>query len=410
MILQGKHILLGVTGGIAAYKAPLLVRQLKSLGADVRVVMTRAATEFTTTTTLQALSGHPVRIECFDEAHEQAMGHIELARWADYLLIAPATANTIAKLAMGLADDLLSTLALATQAPLIVAPAMNMHMWAHPSVQANIALLKQRQAHILPTGYGEQACGDIGYGRMWEPESIVDYVLALASPKPWAGVHVLVTAGPTHEPIDPVRYIGNRSSGLMGYALAQVAQAWGATVTLISGPTHQSQPVGITLVSVNTAQEMMLAVMDHVQGQDLFVSAAAVGDYRVNEIATQKIKKQQGPLTLSLIQNEDILAKVSALPHRPVCVGFAAESERVLDHARAKLMSKGCDMICANDIAEPGIGFESADNAVTLITATDTRVFAKQSKQDCAKQILQYTMEHFLHKRIAHVHALLPET
>lgn len=409
-MIQGKHILLGVSGGIAAYKAPLLVRQLKSLGADVRVVMTRAAKEFTTTTTLQALSGHPVRIETFDEAHEQAMGHIELARWADYLLIAPATANIIAKLAMGLADDLLSTLALATQAPLMLAPAMNTHMWAHPSVQANIALLKQRQAHILPTAYGEQACGDIGYGRMWEPEHIVDALMTLAAPKPWAGVRVLISAGPTHEPIDPVRYIGNRSSGLMGYALAQVAKAWGAEVTLVSGPTHQPVPAGVNCVPVTTAQEMMLAVMDHIQGQDLFISAAAVGDYRVSTPASQKIKKHNEPLTLTLIENEDILAKVSALPHRPVCVGFAAESEHVLEYARAKLAHKRCDMICANDIAQPGIGFEAADNAVTLITATDTRVLAKQSKQDCAKQILQYTMDHFLQKRIAHVHALLPET
>lgn len=399
-----------MTGGIAAYKAPALVRQLKALGADVRVVMTAAALEFTTTTTLQALSGHPVRIECFDEAHEQAMGHIELARWADYLLIAPATANTLAKLALGLADDLLSTLVLATQAPLILAPAMNKHMWAHPSVQANIALLKQRGAHVLPTAYGEQACGDVGLGRMLEPEDMIDYLLSLQGSKPWVGIRVLVTAGPTHEPIDPVRYIGNRSSGKMGYALAEVAEALGAEVTLISGPTSLSSPAGVTRVSVTSAQEMLLAVLDHIKGQDLFISAAAVGDYRVSTPSTHKIKKLGETLSLDLVENEDILARVAALSQRPICVGFAAESKDVLRLAREKLSRKGCDMICANDIAAEGVGFDSEDNAITLITATETLVCEKQSKRECAKLILAYTQEHFLKKRIAHVHALLPET
>lgn len=411
MKLEGKHILLGVTGGIAAYKVPALVRQLRSLGAEVRVVMTPAAQQFTTTTTLQALSGHPVRIECFDEAHEQAMGHIELARWADYMVIAPATAHTIAKLATGLADDLLTTLVLATQAPLVIAPAMNTHMLAHPSAQANLALLKQRQVHVLPTAYGEHACGDIGFGRMLEPQTIAEYMLSLVQPQLWQGVRVLVTAGPTLEPIDPVRYIGNRSSGKMGYALAIAAQAMGAHVTLISGPCALSTPLGVDQIAVNSAQEMMSAVMAHIHDQDVFIAAAAVGDYRMSQISTQKIKKQGSSLILTLVENEDILAAVGRLAQRPICIGFAAESEDVIGHARAKLVQKNCDMICANDITVPGIGFEAEDNAITLITATDTLTLDKQSKQGCATHILRYTMDHFLKKRTsAHVHALLPET
>lgn len=396
MKLQGRRILLGISGGIAAYKVPILVRQLTTLGAEVRVVMTEAAQAFVTKTTLQALSGHPVRDTCFDEAHEQAMGHIELARWADLLLVAPASAHILARLALGLADDLLSTLALATRAPLMIAPSMNPQMWDHPSVQAHVTALQARGITVLPTAHGPHACGEIGPGRMIEPEAIIEHILSQQGRKPYAGRRVLITAGPTQEPIDPARYISNASSGKMGYALAQVAQAQGAEVTLISGPCALPLPAGVKLVPVQTAQAMIGAVLSHIAGQDLFISAAAVADYRANEIATEKIKKQGNALKLTLVETQDILATVCALPQRPVCVGFAAESQDLVSNAKAKLLRKGCELICANDISVSGIGLGADDNALTLLTATDVYTIEKQSKVACAAQILDYIQQQLL--------------
>ena len=358
-----RQVLLGVSGGIAAYKAAELTRRLRTAGAEVRVVMTRAAQAFVAPLTFQALSGNPVRLDLLDPAAEAGMDHIELARWADLVLVAPASADLMARLAAGMADDLLTTLSLATAAPLVLAPAMNQQMWRHPATQANARLLAERGVRLLGPASGAQACGEIGPGRMLEPDAIVQALLSSRL----AGRQVLITAGPTREAIDPVRYVGNRSSGRMGYALAQALLGRGARVVLVSGPTALPAPAGVELVRVESALEMHQAVMSRIAGQDLFVATAAVADYRVADPAPAKIKKGQAELTLRLVRNPDILADVAALRDGPFTVGFAAETERVEEQALDKLRAKGLDMIAANQVGGTHGGFEREDNALTVI-------------------------------------------
>lgn len=392
-MLKDRHIVLGVTGGIAAYKAPLIVRALKAQGAQVRVVMTEAAKAFVTPLTLQTLSENPVHEALFDPTQEYTMGHIELARWADAVLIAPATAQILAKLTHGLADDLLSTLVLATEAPIMLAPAMNKIMWANPATQSNVDSLTKRGFHLLPVGSGAQACGEIGPGRMLEPEEILEHVNTLFGPSILQGKRVLITAGPTQEALDPVRYLSNRSSGKMGFALAEAARSLGAEVTLVCGPTTIAPPQGLLCIPVKSAQAMLDAVMTHVHHQDIFVAAAAVADYRPAQYAQTKIKKGAPTLTLDLVKNPDILAQVAQLPTRPLCIGFAAETHNPLEHARAKLIQKNCDMICLNDVSQKDIGFDSDDNALTLITADRTLHLDKQSKTHLAQTLWQHIAE-----------------
>jgi phosphopantothenoylcysteine decarboxylase/phosphopantothenate--cysteine ligase len=386
--LLGKHILLGVTGGIAAYKTPYLVRQCKALGADVRVILTKNAKQFVTATTLQAVSGHPIHDDLFDPAQEAAMGHIDLARWADYVLIAPTTADCLARLAHGHADDLLTTVCLATEAPIILVPAMNRVMWENPATLANIALLQKRQCHVLPVGMGEQACGEMGEGRMLEPEEIIEHLTSLILPGPLQDKKILITAGPTHEMIDPVRFIGNPSTGKMGYAIANAAMNMGADVTLISGPTTLASPQGIQLIQATTANEMYDAVMQNIPHQDIFIATAAVSDYRPQTQSLQKIKKSNEQLHITLIPNPDILKEVAQLPNRPFCVGFAAETENTIENAKAKLINKKLDMICVNDVSDQAIGFGSDENALTVLTPTQECHLPKQSKHTLAKKLL----------------------
>lgn len=364
--LSNKRILLGVSGGIAAYKSAELVRRLREAGAEVRVVMTAGATQFITPLTLQALSGQPVRTSVFDVQAEAAMGHIELARWADAVLIAPASANTLARLAQGLADDLLSTLCLATRAPLLVAPAMNQVMWEHSATQANLATLRERGVQICGPGIGGQACGEVGPGRMLGPLELVAALATRFISGALAGLRVLITAGPTREPIDPVRFISNRSSGKMGYAVAAAAAEAGARVTLVSGPVALSPPEHVECIPVDTAAEMHAAVLARVKTCDLFIAAAAVADYRPQETAVHKLKKHAAAMQLGLQRTPDILAEIAALNPAPFTLGFAAETERLAEHARGKRMAKSLDMIAANLVNLPGQGFEADDNALTL--------------------------------------------
>lgn len=380
------NILLGISGGVAAYKAIILARLLQKQGHRIRFVLSEHAQAFVSPFTLQAISGEAVRSALFDEHAEQGMSHIELARWADLYLIAPASANTLAKLAHGIADNLLTTLYLATPAEIVIAPAMNQQMWAHPAVQDNLARLAARARHrILPVGEGEQACGDIGAGRLLEPE---DIVAALFAQKPLAGKHIVLSAGPTREAIDPVRYLSNHSSGKMGYALAQAAAAQGARVTLVSGPTQLPVPPGCERVDVVSAEEMYQAVMAHATGADCFIAAAAVSDYRVAEVAMHKHKKTvHGVLSLQLVENPDIVASVAALgAGRPYVVGFAAETDNVLAYARDKRVRKRLDMIIANDVSA-GV-FASDDNCVTVITADGETLLPTNRKSVLAEQIL----------------------
>ena len=364
--LDGKRILLGVTGGIAAYKSADLMRRLRDAGAEVRVVMTAGAQEFVRPLTFQAVSGNPVHTSLLDPDAEAAMGHIELARWADVVLIAPASADVLARLAHGLADDLLTTLCLATDARVAVAPAMNRLMWAHPATQANVRTLTERQVAIFGPGAGDQACGETGDGRMLEP---LDLVAALGGvlPRPLlAGRYVLLTAGPTREAIDPVRYISNRSSGRMGFALAAAAARCGARVTLVAGPVNQPTPAGVERVDVESAEAMHQAVMQRVAECDIFVACAAVADYRAATPAEAKIKKQADTMDIALVRNPDILADVAARPQPPFTVGFAAETHDMQEHAEDKRRRKGLDMIAANWVGRPGSGFEAEDNALEV--------------------------------------------
>ncbi len=369
--LRGKQILLGITGGIAAYKSAELTRGLKKAGAQVRVVMTAAAREFITPLTLQALSGHPVHTDLLDPAAEAAMGHIELARWADLVLIAPASADFLARLAQGQGDDLLATLCLATRAPIAVAPAMNQAMWQAASTQHNIALLRGRNVAIWGPAEGEQACGESGPGRMIEVDELLRSAAESFESGLLTGLKVVVTAGPTREAIDPVRYISNHSSGKMGYALASAAAEAGAEVVLISGPTMLATPEGVRRVDVTTACQMLDATLAELDGCALFIATAAVADYRPQQAAMQKIKKRQGEesLTLTLVRNPDIVATVDRQTPRPFTVGFAAENEQLLAHARAKLIDKKLDLVIANDVSDSRIGFNSDQNQVTLVSA-----------------------------------------
>lgn len=391
--LLPQRILLGVTGGIAAYKSAELVRRLRERGAEVQVVMTESATAFITPLTLQALSGRAVRTSLMDPQAEAAMSHIELARWADCILIAPASADFIARLAHGLADDLLSTVCLASEAPLVVAPAMNRVMWQHPATQANCAVLAARGVQLLGPAEGEQACGEVGAGRMLEPMALVE---ALNVPPPaidLRGLTVLVTAGPTREPLDPVRFLTNRSSGKMGYAVAEAARDAGADVILVSGPVHLAAPAGVTCLRVETAQAMRAAVLQHIAAADLFIAAAAVADYRPVTRAADKIKKNGEPLTLSLEPTPDILAEVAGRPDRPFTVGFAAETERLAEYAEAKRRRKNLDMIAANQVDDRGLGFDSDDNALTVFWSGGSLALPRQSKRALASALLAVIAE-----------------
>lgn len=384
-----KKVLLGICGGIAAYKSAFLVRELTRLGADVQVVMTESAQAFITPMTLQALSGKEVRTSLLDPQAERAMGHIELARWADYVLIAPATANCIAKLAHGLADDLLSTLYLVTEAQVILCPAMNRSMWAHPATHANIQTLLDRDVIIVGPEEGSQACGEEGYGRMSEVDAIIDACRTLDTYQLLAGKEVMITAGPTQESLDPVRYLSNRSSGKMGYGLAKAAQMAGAKVTLISGPTALPSPQGVSVVRVETADEMFKAVESHLKKGCIFIGTAAVSDYRVEQAQSQKIKKSNDKsLQLTLTENPDILAFVAASEKPAFVVGFAAETNDVIKHAKAKLKNKKLDMIIANQVGD-GQGFDNDHNQVTVITPTQQNALTSTHKTRLAAQIIE---------------------
>jgi len=392
-----KNILLGVTGGIAAYKAPDLVRRLRERGAEVQVVMSRGAQQFITPMTFQAVSGRPVRTDLWDEAAEASMGHIELARWADLVLIAPTTADTLSKLAAGLAGDLLSTVCLATEAPLVLAPAMNKQMWANPATQSNLEILRARGVQILGPGEGDQACGETGAGRMLEPLEIAEAVTALAGTDgPLSGVSLMITAGPTREPVDPVRFISNRSSGKMGFALAEQAAQMGARVMLVSGPVSLVTPPGVQRVDVETAEQMHQAVHDNIAGVDIFVGAAAVSDYRVAEQADHKIKKTSEHLSLELVRNPDILAWVSSLEpgKRPFTVGFAADTENLEDYARGKLSAKSLDLIAANLVGE-GRAFDKDTNALVAYWPEGAEDLGSGSKVELARLLLNLIARHF---------------
>ncbi len=392
--LAGLRVLLGVSGGIAAYKGAETVRRLRDAGADVRVVLTENAARFVTPITFQALSGHPVRTSLWDESAEAAMGHIQLARWADEVLIAPASADLIARLAHGAADDLLTTVCLATTAPLSIAPAMNLHMWAHAATQANIAVLRRRGVAILGPAEGPMAEPESGPGRLLEPPEIVARLAATRAPGELAGLKFLVSAGPTFEDIDPVRFIGNRSSGRMGFAVAEAAAQAGAEVTLVAGPVALATPAGVTRVDVRSAREMREAVLANATTHDVFVSAAAVGDFRPSEVAPQKLKKSgAGGLELALVQNPDILAEVAALPaRRPFVVGFAAETENVETYARGKLERKNLDMIAANRVGAD-CGFERDDNALLLLWADGREELAQADKRALARALVARIVE-----------------
>ena len=387
--LTSKRILLGITGGIAAYKAAELVRGLRARGAAVRVVMTRGAQAFITPLTLQALSGQRVHTDLLDPEAEAAMGHIELARWADAVLVAPASADFLARLAQGRADDLLAALCLACTAPLAVAPAMNQAMWANPATRDNLALLARRGIRVWGPGTGDQACGESGPGRLLEPEALLDHLDDLFASGTLAGRQVLITAGPTREAIDPVRFLTNRSSGKMGYALAAAAAEAGAAVTLISGPVALDCPPGVTRLWAEDARTMQALVMDHVPPADIFIATAAVADYRPRRVATAKIKKDAGHLTLELERNPDILAAVAALPGAPFCVGFAAETDDLAAHAHRKRLAKGLDLVAANWVGAPGQGFDSDDNALELFWEGGQASLPKAPKTRLARQLVE---------------------
>jgi len=389
--LSNKHILLGVTGGIAAYKSAELIRKLRDGGAVVRVVMTAAAQEFITPLTLQALSGNPVHTSMLDPEAEAAMGHIELARWADLLLVAPASADFIARLTQGQGDDLLTTLCLACNAPLLLAPAMNQAMWQDPATQANIDTLTSRGIHMTGPAEGSQACGDVGPGRMEEPVNIAEAAATLFPSQALSGRRVVITAGPTREAIDPVRYISNHSSGKMGFALAAAAAEAGAITTLISGPVQLPTPERVTRIDVTSAQDMLEASLAQTPDSDIFIACAAVADYRPLEAATQKIKKQHSDeMTLVMTKNPDIVSTVAAMTeNRPFTVGFAAETQDVLAYAKDKLQRKKLDVIIANDVSDLSIGFNSNENAVTLVTSETQQALPQASKQQLARQLIE---------------------
>lgn len=388
--LVNKRILLGVTGGIAAYKSAELVRRLQDAGAEVRVVMTAGACEFITPLTMQALSGHPVHTALLDPAAEAGMGHIQLARWADLVLVAPASANFMARLAHGHGNDLLTTLCLATGAPVAIAPAMNREMWADTSTQKNLLLLQEKNVHIFGPGEGSQACGEVGAGRMLEPDELVRLAAGVFDYQLLTGRHVVITAGPTREAIDPVRYITNRSSGKMGFAIAEVAAEAGARVTLIAGPVNLPTPARVTRLDVTSALEMHARTLEVVDaGCDIFIATAAVADYRPITTADHKIKKSADEVHLTLVKNPDIVAAVANHPRRPFTVGFAAETRDVVAYARAKLENKNLDMIATNDVSGSNVGFNSDNNALTVIWPGGHKVLPLASKRQIAAQLVE---------------------
>ncbi len=393
--LMNKRIVVGVCGGIAAYKSADLVRRLRGAGAEVRVVMTRSATEFVTPLTFQSLSGHPVHLDLFDPASEAAMGHIALARWADAVLVAPATADFIAQLTEGRADELLGALCLAGEAPLALAPAMNRAMWAHPATQANVEQLALRGVHLFGPASGEQACGESGPGRMLEPDELVLHLTDLFAGGALAGLDLLITAGPTREALDPVRYLSNHSSGKMGYALAAAAVEAGARVTLVSGPVCLPAPERVERVMVESALQMHTEVMARVSGCDLFIACAAVADYRPAHPRLEKIKKAAPELTLELVRNPDILAEVAALPEPPFTVGFAAETVDLEQHARAKLEGKRIDLIAANLVGGETGGFGSDDNALAVFWLDGRQDLPLQPKPKLARALMALIAERY---------------
>ena len=388
--LVNKRILLGVTGGIAAYKSADLVRRLQDAGAEVRVVMTQGACEFITPLTMQALSGHPVHTDLLDPRAEAAMGHIELARWADLVLIAPASADFLARLAYGHGNDLLATLCLATGAPVAVAPAMNQQMWADQATQKNQLILQEKGVHIFGPGAGSQACGEVGPGRMQDPEEIIQQAAEVFDYELLTGKHLVITAGPTREPIDPVRYLTNKSSGKMGFALAQAAAEAGARVTLIAGPVALDTPNRVNRIDVVRAEDMHEASLKAVEeGCDIFIATAAVADYRPTVTADHKIKKSTEEIHLTLVKNPDIIAAVASHAKRPFTVGFAAETQDVIEYAQGKLKSKKLDMIATNDVSGTNVGFNSDNNALTVIWPGGHKVLPLASKAQIAKQLIE---------------------
>jgi phosphopantothenoylcysteine decarboxylase/phosphopantothenate--cysteine ligase len=387
MGLTGKRILLGITGGIAAYKAAELVRLLARAGADVRVAMTEAATRFITPVTMQALSGQPVWTDMWDARVPDNMGHIEHSRDRDAIVVAPASADFMAKMAHGLADDLLSALCIARRCPLMLAPAMNVEMWQNPATQRNLHALRADGVLVAGPAAGDQACGEVGMGRMLEPSQIVSEVEGLFRPKLLAGRRVLITAGPTEEPVDPVRVLTNSSSGKMGYAIARAAQEAGAEVTLVSGPVALTTPPGVARIDVRTAEEMFAAVKQAVKSSDVFIAVAAVADYRVKNRAAQKIKKGDGGLTLELEENPDILSWVASLPTPPFCVGFAAESEKLAQHAKDKRLRKRVPLMAAN-LAQEALGRD--DSSVTLYDERGEHVLGRAPKIQLARRLLEH--------------------
>ena len=392
-----KNILVGISGGIAAYKSAELVRLFKKAGYEVRVCMTAGACEFITPLTLQALSGNPVHCALLDTEAEAGMGHIELARWADLVIIAPATADLMARLRAGMANDLLSTVVLATDAPVHIAPAMNQQMWAHPATQENVAVLQQRHKLHGPAA-GEQACGDVGYGRMLEPQEIYDAVIRSFGDRKLSGHRLLITAGPTREPLDPVRYLTNRSSGKMGYAIAEAASAMGAQVVLVSGPTRLSVSNSIKRITIETAEEMLAAVTNEVANADLFIAAAAVSDYRLKSVSSTKMKKNKDSnvLQLDLVENPDVLATTSHANPDLFTVGFAAETNDVIKYASGKLIKKGLDLIVANQVGADK-GFDVETNQVDILTADGNHhVLPEMNKSLLAYEILAIICQYYL--------------
>lgn len=381
------RLLLGVGGGVSAYKSAELVRRARERGAEVQVVMTAAAAHFVGAATFQALSGRPVRDSLWDAAAEAAMGHIELARWATQILIAPATADLIARLRAGSGDDLLTTVCLASAAPLALAPAMNQQMWAHAATQENLGVLRGRGVRVLGPGSGEQACGDVGTGRMWEPMQILD-ALALPHGNRLAGLRFVVSAGPTFEDLDPVRFLGNRSSGKMGFAIAAAAAAAGATVDLIAGPVHLPTPDNCTRRDVRSAAQMREAVLAACVGADVYIGAAAVADYRPATTAASKLKKGPDSWNIELKRNPDIISEVAASPQRPLMVGFAAETNDVVAYARGKLEAKGLDLVVANRVG-PGIAFDCDDNALTVLDKLGDTDLGQGSKRTLATRLIE---------------------
>ena len=393
--LAGVKILLAVTGSIAAYKSADLVRRLQDVGAEVRVVMTKAACEFITPLTMQTLSGHPVAIDLLDIVQESTMGHITLARWADWVLVAPASADSIAKIAQGRTDDLLSALCSASESPLAISPAMNNKMWTNPATQDNLQTLLKRGVQLIGPASGEQACGEQGEGRFLEPLDIVKELIQLAVPKSLTAQRVVITAGPTNEPIDPVRYIANRSSGKMGFAVAKAAAEAGADVLLVAGPVHLMTPIGVTRMDIQTAQQMHDAVMANMTECDIFIACAAVADYQVETIEQKKIKKtKQDNLNLKLVPTVDIVTAVTEQVDKPFVVGFAAETDDVADYAQAKLARKNLDMIAANHVGD-GIGFAVDDNALQVFWPEGNKTLPLAAKSQLARDLMTLIIEQY---------------